>query len=75
MLKRRRVFVARRRSIQADDQAALEDTSAARQRAAPLSAVLRTIAFTTPRDGQWKQSWRALQRQARELLRSHGDAD
>lgn len=56
-------------------QAALEEASVARQRAERLAAVLRTIAFTTPRDGQWEQSWRALQRQARELLGSPGDTD
>ena len=33
-----------------------------------LRAVLAKLAHTTPRDGQWEASWRALQEQARRLL-------
>jgi hypothetical protein len=33
-----------------------------------LRAIVRRIAGTTPRDGQWEGTWRALQKQAREAL-------
>ena len=33
-----------------------------------LAGLLRTLAFTTPRAGQWAQNWRALQAQARRTL-------
>jgi len=33
-----------------------------------LSALLRRLASTTPRKGEWEQSYRALQTQARALL-------
>ena len=33
-----------------------------------LAGLLRTLAFTTPRAGQWEQNWRALQAQARRTL-------
>ncbi len=33
-----------------------------------LSALVRRLASTTPRDGEWEQSYRALQTQARALL-------
>ena len=35
-----------------------------------LAGLLRRFAFATPRDGQWERSWRALQSQARLVLRS-----
>lgn len=34
-----------------------------------LAGLLRTFAFTTPRDGQWERSWRAFQSRARLVLR------
>ena len=34
-----------------------------------LAGLLRRFAFTTPRDGQWERSWRALQSQARLAFR------
>ncbi len=35
---------------------------------AELSALLRRLAFTTPRNGEWERSYKALQAQARTLL-------
>jgi hypothetical protein len=37
---------------------------------ARLEAVLRRIAFTMPRDGEWESAWRALQRSARAAIES-----
>jgi hypothetical protein len=34
-----------------------------------LAGLLRRVAFTTPRDGQWERSWRAFQSQARLAFR------
>jgi hypothetical protein len=34
-----------------------------------LAGLLSTLAFATPRDGQWERSWRAFQSQARLALR------
>jgi hypothetical protein len=44
------------------------DYRAAEERVASLEAVLRRIAFTTPRAGEWESAWRALQRDAKALL-------
>lgn len=33
-----------------------------------LEAIVKTIARTTPRAGEWERSWRALQEQARQAL-------
>jgi hypothetical protein len=35
---------------------------------AALLQLARRIAFTTPRDGEWESSYRALQERARKLL-------
>ena len=35
---------------------------------AALEALLRRIAFTTPREGEYESAWRAFQRDARGLL-------
>jgi hypothetical protein len=40
----------------------------ARARAEALLALVRRIALTTPRDGAWERSYRALQDDARRLL-------
>jgi hypothetical protein len=50
---------------------ALED---ANERIATLEALLSKLAHTTPREGAWKDSYSALQTQARNLL-SHGTAN
>ena len=38
-----------------------------RQQLLAAQAVLSQLAWSTPRDGQWESSWRALQRRARAL--------
>lgn len=38
-------------------------------RSAALEAVVRQIALTSPRDGEWERTWKALQVQARHALR------
>ena len=50
--------------------AASHDAELARVRAetAALRQLARSIAFTTPREGEWESSWRALQQRARKLL-------
>jgi hypothetical protein len=40
------------------------------ERIEALEDILRRIAFTTPRDGEWASAWRALQRDARSVLSS-----
>jgi hypothetical protein len=44
------------------------DYDALAGRASALEALLRRIAFTTPRDGEFEAAWRALQANARTLL-------
>ncbi|CAG0938868.1 hypothetical protein GPROT2_00427 [Gammaproteobacteria bacterium] len=39
-----------------------------RQRAEALEAVVRQLAGTTPRQGEWERSYRALQERARKAL-------
>jgi hypothetical protein len=45
-----------------------EDYAAVAVRLEDLEALLRRIAFTTPREGEWQGAWLALQRDARALL-------
>ena len=33
-----------------------------------LAGLLRMLAFTTPRSGQWERNWSALQAQAQQAL-------
>lgn len=40
----------------------------AQLRTEALEAVIRQLAFTTPRNGEWERSYRALQEQARRVL-------
>jgi hypothetical protein len=47
---------------------ALAQAAAAQQRAAALEAVVRQLAGTTPRGGEWERSYKALQIQARRAL-------
>lgn len=44
------------------------DYEAAESRIAALEALLRRIAFTTPRSGESEGAWRVFQRDARALL-------
>jgi plasmid stabilization system protein ParE len=46
----------------------LAQAAAAQQRANALEAVVRQLASTTPRKGEWERSYRALQEQARRVL-------
>lgn len=41
---------------------------ASQQAERSLSGLLRALAFTTPRPGQWERNWRALQSRARQAL-------
>jgi hypothetical protein len=45
-----------------------------RERAA-LHALVRRLAFTHPRDGEWERSYRGLQAQARALLDGPNEAE
>ena len=45
----------------------------AQQRAEALEGVVRRLAFTTPRNGEWERSYRALQDQARRALSPPAD--
>ena len=47
---------------------ALAQAALARQQAKALEALARRLAWTTPRDGEWEHSYRALQNQARRTL-------
>ncbi len=51
-------------SYEAERCRALADRQAERS----LTALLRMLAFTTPRTGQWERNWRALQSRARHAL-------
>ena len=46
------------------------DAAAAAQRADALEALVRQLARTTPREGEWERSFKALQDQARRLLQA-----
>ena len=51
------------------DHVATEDALAATKRERDaLRALVRTLAFSRPRDGEWERSYRALQAQARSAL-------
>jgi hypothetical protein len=51
-------------AYEAERSRALGDRQAERS----LAGLLRTLAFTTPRSGQWERSWRALQARAKQAL-------
>jgi hypothetical protein len=44
------------------------DYADARERIENLEGLLRRIAFTSPREGEFESAWRALQRDARTLF-------
>ncbi len=48
--------------------AAVAEAGRLRERLASLESLLRKIALTSPRAGQWEASYRAMQQQARSLL-------
>jgi hypothetical protein len=47
---------------------ALAQAERAREQAAAFGALVRQLARTTPRDGEWERSYLALQDQARRVL-------
>lgn len=51
-----------------EHEAAVARLREAEQRAEALEAVLRQLAGTTPRTGEWERSYRALQERARRAL-------
>ncbi|MEO8849796.1 MAG: hypothetical protein ABI440_14350 [Casimicrobiaceae bacterium] len=53
----------------------LAETTAARQRQDLLVTLARKLAHTTPRDGQWDRSYRAMQDLARRALAAIADGD
>jgi NAD(P)H-hydrate repair Nnr-like enzyme with NAD(P)H-hydrate dehydratase domain len=53
----------------ADHDEALAQLARAREEAKTLAALVRRLAVTTPHEGEWKRTYRALQERARELLR------
>ncbi len=57
-----------------DYDAALAKLTLATQQADQLRAVLRHLAWTTPRAGEWERSYRALQAEARRALGTGADA-
>jgi hypothetical protein len=54
----------------ADHDDTLAELAAARSQAQALARFVRELANTTPREGQWEQSYRALQSRARSALRA-----
>lgn len=58
-----------------EHDAALAQLARARQRAEDLAALLRQIAYTTPRQNEWERSYRALQARARQTLGTLTDTD
>jgi hypothetical protein len=47
---------------------AIAEIALIRQQAKALEALVRQLARTTPREGEWERSYRALQKQARQTL-------
>ena len=60
-----------------EHDAAMAEAERAGHHAAALEAFVRRFAFTRPRDGQWENSYRAMQEQARRVLSAlaAGDAN
>lgn len=54
----------------ADHDQTLAERDAARSQAQALARFVRELASTTPREGEWERSYRALQKRARSALRS-----
>lgn len=52
----------------AEYEAAMALAQQAAARAAALEDVVRRIALTTPHNGEWERTWRALQEQARRAM-------
>ena len=56
-----------------DHAKALHDLDAARRESDALHRLVRRLAFTTPRDGEWERSYRMLQQEARAVLAHTGE--
>ena len=52
----------------AEHDAVLAQLARARGQAEDLAALVRQIAHTTPREGEWERTYRALQARARQAL-------
>lgn len=51
-----------------DHDEALAQLALARRQVETLAVLVRQIAHTTPREGEWERTWRALQVRARRAL-------
>jgi hypothetical protein len=51
-----------------DHDAALAQLALARQQSETLAALVRQLAYTTPRKDEWERTYRALQARARQAL-------
>ena len=58
-----------------DHKQALDEIQRLYGRLEDAQRTLSRLARTTPRDGQWEASWRALQEQARQVLAAWAQAD
>jgi len=56
----------------ADHDAALAELALARRQAEDLASLVRQIAYTTPRAGEFEHAWLALQARASEALQVNG---
>src|SRR5450759_146184 len=56
-----------------DHDEVLAQLALARQRAEALAALVRQLACTTPRNGAWERTYRALQARARQTLGTLGN--
>jgi hypothetical protein len=56
----------------ADYDEALAQLTLARSQAQALAALVRQLAHTTPREGEWERTYRALQERARRALEGSG---
>jgi hypothetical protein len=52
----------------ADHDAVVVDLAASRQQVEALAVLVRQIAHTTPREGEYERTWSALQARARQAL-------
>ena len=51
-----------------EHEKALAQAVAAQEQTVALATLARKLAWTTPREGEWERSYRALQDQARQVL-------
>ena len=58
-----------------DHDAVLAQLACSRQQVASLAALVRQLAHTTPREGGWERTYRALQARAEQALAALGDND